>query len=170
MVRVARLLPLLAGVIALAGCGAGAISGTVSISPGVPVFSAKTCVNDTFTFSGTATGLLSGGGKTFIGGLAVSASGSSCDTTNKGSGPLTATANGSAGGTTVSCPALSGSFSRTATNVTVSVSGTCTVTDKKGSASIAQKLNIAVSEFIPTKGNGITTPVTGASFAGQFTG
>jgi hypothetical protein len=170
MARVIRLLPLIAFSGVLAGCGAGTISGTVSISPGVPPPTVKTCVADSFTFSGSATGLLSGGGKTFIGTLHVTATGSTpCDLASGGKGTLTAVASGSSGGTSVSCPSLPGTFNRIATNVSVSVSGTCTVTDKKGTVTILQKLTVTSSQFIPTK-TGAGGAVTGATFVGEFAG
>ena len=148
--------------------GGGSVTGTVAFTNtgGVPVATAP-CRGTTFTLSGRATGIvlntvLSGhaGDITLSGG-----GGSTCENAGTAAGTsLTINAIGvGPTGSRVSC-SLAGSFVRVAAAVLVDVSGSCSVNYHPA----GRVRFLAEVVFTPTVGDGITSNIRAASFAGAF--
>lgn len=148
--------------------GGGPIDGSVTFTDsGVPPVGTATCAPTNFAFEGTSeSAWVNGSGAAYVGPLAISAEGSGCDTATLGAGELVVTATGSSPLGTLSCGPLHGQFTRIASDVTIVVSGDCTINDFDAFTISF----LAKGEFRPTNdGGGVTVPVTEASFTGAFT-
>lgn len=148
--------------------GGGPVTGTVVFSgTGVPPLNAQACAATQFAFDGTSESAWVNGSVTaYVGPLAISAEGGSeCETASSGGGALVVTASGVSPVGSLSCGPLSGEFTRLASDVTIVVTGDCTINNVE-----AIRINfIAKGEFVPTNdGGGVTEPITSASFAGAF--
>ncbi|MHB2023671.1 MAG: hypothetical protein ACYCO3_10125 [Mycobacteriales bacterium] len=155
-----------------ANLGGGAARGAVSFAPGygIPPLGAP-CTATEFDLNGSATTLvlntiIDG----YLGSVNLNGSGSSgCESTSGGSGALalSATTAYAPTGSTVSCIDLSGSYTRTGTDVVASLLGTCTVNNLPG-----VPVNfIFHGEFLPNNlanGAGTAGQITSATFAGAF--
>jgi hypothetical protein len=119
------------------------------------------CAPASLTLSGSSVDV---GGYTWR--VTISGSGDSyCEGALSGGGALTLTASGiDSAGNTVSCVNLSGSYSRTGTDVESIAGGTCAV------GNIAEAVSFVFhGELVSTNpGADVTTPITGATFVGPF--
>lgn len=165
-----------------AGGGAGVVTGGVTITTpatGIPVATAAP-VATTYTFTSTViTGNLtvtSGtSAATYNGLVAVTASGGSASE-NAAGGTGTVTITALAGtdptGATIALaasPAPTGHFLRLGTNVDVELRFSVTITPPIGPAITGGTIvTLRSAQFVPTSGNGVTTPVTAATFAGSY--
>jgi hypothetical protein len=149
--------------------GGGPVTGIARFDPpGVPPLGAE-CETTSFTFAGDSTSAwVNGSGTAYVGPLTITASGGSdCERASTGDGALTVWAEGTNDlGQELSCGPLDGTFTRVATDVTLTVSGDCEINDFD-----AFRISfVAHGEFVPTNpGGGLTEPVTEATFAGAFT-
>jgi len=158
-----------------ASAGGGLVEGTVSIPGGIPVITAV-CGTTSYTFASTALvgAFVTSGGGAYAGLINVNANGgSSCENTQGGSGSVnvtscTAGAVALPPGATISC-SLSGAFLRVGpiviivSPISASLNGSCTINGSGANCSVS-----VAAVFVPTAGNGVTTPITSAQFAGAY--
>jgi hypothetical protein len=147
---------------AAANSAGGAVTGTVSISPGVKL----TPNNNNFTFAPiTLAGTFAFGTKTYSGKITTSVvTGSSHgETTTKGAGHVNPFTFHSVPSSSKLSGTCQGSFTRSGSIVIVKLKCSGQLNGKPGSLPLT-----VVAQFSPTTGNGVTTPVTKASFAGVF--
>jgi hypothetical protein len=149
--------------------GGGVTTINASISPGVPpVTYLGPCVANTYDLDIDALGSITGDGKAFYGPLDVTGTASGCDTFLHGEGTSTITISGNAGGTSVSCADLTGPFHRVATNLSMMVVKTCTITDAAGSKTFPCYIYIDLAEGVLTEFDS-RLYATKAVFVGEFT-
>jgi len=154
------------------GAGGGLVEGTVSIPGGIPT---GACGTTSYTFASTAlVGAFVDTGGQYAGLINVNANGGSpCENTQGGSGSVnvtscTAGAVALPPGATISC-SLSGAYLRVGpiviilSPISASLSGGCTVNGAGATCTVR-----VVAVFLPTAGNGVTTPITSAQFGGAF--
>ena len=145
--------------------GGGAVSGSVSFSEPIPAVG-QSCAPTSFSLTGNSVAsVISFAQSEYTGPINFTGSGgSSCETAASGAGSLDLSVQGlGVTGTTLSCPALSGSYSRVGSDVTVTVDGLCTLNGTETDpVSLAAKV-----EFAPASG-GVGQPVTTATFDGAF--
>lgn len=109
--------------------GGGDLGGTVSYrAPGVPGLS-EDCLPTTFDIvASSVAAWVNGSGTAYAGPLSVSGNGEGvCETASTGAGILTLTASGTSAAGTLACPALLGTFTRVATDMTLVLNGDCTI-------------------------------------------
>ena len=152
--------------------GGGVADGAVTFSgSGIPPLGAP-CASTSFNLTGSSVDLtLNTAGTEYAGPVTIVGNGgSSCESQSSGSGSLTLTqvqGTGPTGGS-IDCadPAtgttLSGTYLRVGTDITATLTGTCTVNLHSAAVSFAFH-----GEFVPTSGGG-TAPITAATFAGPF--
>lgn len=149
----------------VANVGGGVATATFHYSPGIPPVGDE-CVPTTFTVAGRAnpftlttasTGIVVSG---YGGPLDFSGTGSSsCDSASNDGGSITLTATGDH---SVSCPNLTGTYTRVATDFLATLGGICTINGVPSSVGFLLR-----GELVPTNtGGGTTTPITDAQFTG----
>ena len=184
LVALAGALALCAAIPASAGAssniGGGVVTGTVSFAgSGVPPFF-QPCAPSSFTLNVSSNGTGGGGvvlntaGTEYVGTVNISGNGSStCESASLGGGTLTLTSVQGTGpnGGTLNCAdpstgtTLSGNYTRVYTDVTALLHGSCIINDFSAPVTFVFK-----GEFAPTSaGQGVTQPITSATFAGPFT-
>lgn len=146
--------------------GGGTVVGTVTINaPGIPPLN-KPCHATSYKFGAiTITGAFRSGTKNFLGTIKIPAGvtgGSPCENANSGSGSVNSFSFTGSGVGTIS-GTCSGSFKRTVSIVTVSLGCNATISGLSGHTTVA-----VAAQFTPTKGNGVTTSVQQANFAGEY--
>ena len=154
---------------ALTNVGAGGLTASLHYSSPIPPVGAG-CASTHFSLAGSSdpftlttietdpSVVVSG----YAGPLTVTGSGGgSCESATTGAGSLTLSATGS---TAVSCPSLTGSYTRAATSLVATVGGTCTVNG------VASGVNFVLrGEFFPTNpGGGVLAPITDATVQGAI--
>jgi hypothetical protein len=149
---------------ALSNVGGSVASGSAHFTQPIPP-AGQPCAATSFSLTGGSNAftlttidpnVISG----YFGPLTFSGSGgSTCESASSGSGSLTLSATGDG---SVRCPSLTGSYTRAATDVQVTLGGACTINNVP-----AQVVFAFHGEFAPTNsGGGITAPITDATFAG----
>jgi hypothetical protein len=100
----------------------------------------------------------------FTGPVTLSGSGGgSCETLGRGSGSLQLSAQGlGITATTLSCPTLSGNYTRLGTDLSAVVTGSCSINGQTDSLSLDVRV-----ELVPISG-GVNQPITVADFEGGF--
>lgn len=146
--------------------GGGTVVGTVTINaPGIPPLN-KHCQATSYSFGAiTITGVFSSSRKNFAGTIKIPAGvtgGSPCENTNSGSGSVNSFSFTGSGSGTIS-GTCAGTFKRTVSVVTVSLGCNATIDGLPGHTNVG-----VTAQFSPTKGNGITTNVQQANFAGVY--
>jgi len=155
------------------GVGGGLVEGTVSIPGGIPT---GACGATSYTFASTAlVGTFVDTAGQYAGLINVNANGgSACENTQGGSGSVnvtscTAGAVALPPGATIAC-SLSGAFLRVGPIVIIqdqvsgaSLHGSCSINGH----GVTCWVHVG-AVFVPTAGNGVTTPITSAQFAGAF--
>lgn len=149
--------------------GGGPVTGTVTFADGegVPPAGAP-CAATSFDFAGTSEAAwVNGTGTAYVGPLVITGGGGSdCETASNGNGTVALSASGTSDTGTLDCGPLVGTFTRVLTDVTVVLSGDCSV---NGFSAFSVSF-LAKGEFVPVNdGGGATSPVTDATFAGAFT-
>lgn len=148
--------------------GGGPVTGAVTFvdSTGVPPGGAP-CASTSFVFDGSSeSAWVNGSGTAYAGRLSITANGGSdCETATTGAGDITVWASGTSAVGRLECGPLAGTFTRVLTDVTVTVNGDCVINDFPA----IRIAFVAKGEFVPTTpGEGLTSPVTAALFAGAF--
>ena len=162
---------------AAAPSGHGVVNGDVTLNPGLPTTG---CAAQAVTFNSfqiQAIMLNDGAGNTYTGGMVAqnvtaqsltdNVSGSGCETLQSGAGTVNAFTATSSDGVTVICnlhgnTGTDGYTRSGGGNVTVNLSGSCTIKPGTTAVSVTIVVNAA---FNPTSAN----PVKSAKFTGQFT-
>lgn len=153
--------------------GAGEVNGDVSfMDPGLPPLGAP-CSETDFTVTGNLVDPTVNGsagvvfniaGNEYIGSLVISGTGhGDCANASAGSGSLTITGIGTGEGGSIRCD-VNGHFVRVLSHVDLALPGTCTV----NSLPVANVMFRSEVEFRPDPGQGVSSPVTHAIFAGYF--
>jgi hypothetical protein len=153
---------------AATGGAVGAVVGTVGpISPGITL----TCTPQTYSFAPiTIEGAIAAGTQTAVGTITtsgISGGSTGCESTTGGNGTVGAfTLSSTLGVGTVSGSCTGGTYLRVGSIVLVNIN--CTI-NVNGTTTSLPSLAV-VAQFTPTSGNGVTTPVTAANFAGAWGG
>jgi hypothetical protein len=151
-----------------ASVGGGKASGTFFYGgTGIPPLTAQ-CAPTNFTLSGSSDAfvLLNTAIVGYVGPTNVSGSGSSaCESVSNGGGPITLTLAGTGPlQSTINCTNLSGGWTRTGTDVSADVGGTCNINDFTDPVNL-----IFHGTWQPDgAGAGVITPIASASFSGVF--
>jgi hypothetical protein len=149
--------------------GAGTVDGTATFDAGYGIPPGPTCGATRFSLSGDskASVVVNTIIKGFVGQMTLTGSGSSpCETAAGGAGQLTFSAT-STGNNFLSCPSLTGGYTRFVADVSAQLGGTCTINNLSG---VPVSLTFH-GDFVPdglTTGAGSSQPITSATFAGAY--
>ena len=134
---------------------------------GIPPAGAA-CTSTTFVFDGESeSAWVNLSGTAFVGSVSVTAHGGSlCETAITGGGAVVLSVSGSGATGSLQCDSLEGAFTRTASDMTITVAGDCSI-----NGTVTPRIGfIARGDFVPTAlGAGVNEPITEAQFAGAFT-
>jgi hypothetical protein len=133
------------------------------IPPAIPLG----CGSTTFTVTGTAelAGLDANNVTPYSGPATFNGSGGStiCADAEQETGSLTVAIAGSGVGGTISCPSMRGGYNRVGIDIDVVLGGSCNLNGD------VETFNFRVEgTTLPLQGNGVTTPITQATFRGAF--